>query len=96
MLALPPHAAAYLFHTKAGVRNLLYANCLSIQEFSLHDFISKAELRKFTLLMAHNSILVPVWMMISYLKRGLWYANNFEWIFIAAAALLMEHSAFRY
>ena len=23
MLALPPHAAAYLFHTKAGVRNLL-------------------------------------------------------------------------
>ena len=23
-----------------------YANCLSIQDFSLHDFISKAELRK--------------------------------------------------
>ena len=34
--------------------------------------------------------------MITYLKRGLWYANNFEWIFIAAAALLMEHSAFLY
>ena len=99
MLALPP--PAYLFHTKAGVRNLLYANCLSIQEFSLHDFISKAELRKFTFLIL-NWILgtkfdsCPSLMMISYLKRGLWYANNFEWIFIAAAALLMEHSAFLY